>query len=97
MFGLDHVFNALRSIPFWIADQGIAIINLLLKGFGALLSGAVSILPAFPDAPEMPAGIAGAFLWIVPVGEIVIALSGVVAAWAVFLGVKVVLNWARAI
>ena len=97
MFGLDHVFNALRSIPFWIADQGVAIINLILKGFGALLAGAVSILPGFPEAPPMPGEIASAFLWVVPVGQIVIALSGVVAAWTVFLGVKVVLNWAKAI
>ena len=97
MFGLDNVFNALRSIPFWVADQVVAIINLVIAGFGALLGTAVSVLPAFPEAPAMPGGILEVFLWIVPMGEIVILTSALVTAWVTFLGVKVVLNWTKAL
>lgn len=97
MFGLDNVFNALRSIPFWVADLLVMVLNAVIAALGAVLGTVTSVLPGFPAAPEMPSGVASAVLWIIPVGEIVALTAVMVTAWTVFLGVRVMLNWVKAL
>lgn len=96
MFGLDNVFNALRSIPFWIADLGVGVFNAFIFAVGTIIGAIFGLLPGFPPAPEMPGGITGAFLWIVPVAPIAAGMSAITTSFMIFLGYRTLMKWVKA-
>lgn len=75
-----------------------AVINDALVVIGAVLAGALAILPPFPAAPDPPdGGILGFICWVFPLGPMLAVFAALVTCWTIFLGVKVALRWAKAV
>lgn len=104
MFGL---FNLVSQILCWVKQIGAMVLNACIDGFNAVIAaiasaiGAIlSTLPAMPSPPTLPSWFTtaegwAAFFW--PVGTTVDAFAFIFAAWLVWLGVSLLLRWARAI
>jgi hypothetical protein len=95
---LQYVWNAIRSVPFLIADFLIQAFNLVIIGFAVMAAALWSLLPSFPSAPAPPSGgVAGALAWIAPIGTIVTGFSLLVSCWIAFSVIKVALKWVKAL
>ena len=96
MFGLDNIFNGLRSIPFWVADLMVMVANKFIAALGAVIGLIISVLPGFPPAPSPPEGpVMDAFVWLVPVGPIFAGMSAITTSFVIFLGYKSILKWSK--
>src|SRR3954451_17712091 len=95
---LHHVWDAIRSVPYLLADLVVGVVNGFIAAIGALIQWVVNLLPDFPASPGAPSsGILAWLNWIVPVGPLLALFAAFVTLWVTFLVVKIAANWAKAL
>lgn len=93
---LGDIWDAIRSIPFLLADFMVMIVNGIVAALAAIATGVFSLLPSMPTEPDSPpAGVVGLLSWFAPVGGMVAIFSALVTAVVAFLAVRAILNWAK--
>ncbi len=93
---LEEIFHAIESIPYWIATALVDAVNLLIAGLAGIGKAALAVLPGFPTVPSMPSAVLRAFVWFFPLEGIMAGFAALVASYVTYLGIRVVLNWAKA-
>lgn len=88
----------------WIVDH---IAKLVVDGFNALIkaladavNAVLSLLPSMPSFPAMPTqvtNVLGWINWFFPVGTLVDIVTMLVAAWLIWMVVRVPLRWGKVI
>jgi hypothetical protein len=75
-------------------------LNALIKALAAAANAVLSLLPGMPSFPTMPTQVTNALAWInwfFPVGTLVNIVTMLVAAWLIWMVVRVPLRWAKVI
>lgn len=88
---IDDLFGGIVSLV-------ISAINGLIAALGEILAGLFSLLPDMPELPDPPDAIVTAeswVAWIIPVHQIVLALTFVVSMWLLWQVVLIALKWAK--
>jgi hypothetical protein len=73
-------------------------LNALIAALAYAVNAVLGLLPVMPSFPAMPAQVTqvlGWINWFFPVGTLYDILVFFVSAWAVWLVVRLALNWAR--
>lgn len=99
--------SLLTDILCWIKQIGAMVLNSIIDGLNAVIVALAAaahfvagLMPAMPAAPTLPSPfntVMGWIAWFWPVDTTVAALSFVVSAWLIWLGVSILLRWVRAI
>jgi len=94
---LEDIAHGIASIPFWIADGAVQVINMFVAAFGLLIKGIFLILPAMPARPKLPSdGVVGFLNWLFPAEAFIAnALVGIGLLTVFFLS-QVALRWGKA-
>lgn len=98
MIGLLTVI--VNQMVCWVRTGVTDVINSVVFALGALIGGLLSLMPTIPTAPDLPAPMVTALSWIAwffPVGTLLDILSFLALAWITWMGVSLVLRWARAV
>lgn len=98
MFGfLEEIQHGIESIPVWILNGVIEVVNLLIAAVALLIEGILAILPSMPTRPTLPEdGVVGFINWLIP-GEAFIANAVIGMGLVVFFMLaRIALNWAKA-
>jgi hypothetical protein len=75
-----------------------AAINALILAVGVLIGTVLGLLPGLPDTPDGPTPQAlGWIAWFFPVGGVLAGLVVMVGLYTVFLGLRIVLRWVKAL
>ncbi|MDQ4125926.1 MAG: hypothetical protein M3134_10040 [Actinomycetota bacterium] len=95
---LKDIFCAIVNLPIILADWLVALFNALIAAIGAVLVFALGLLPAMPDPPAaVDSEVLGYANWLFPIGGVLDGLVIVGVLFVGFLGVRVLLNWAKAL
>ncbi len=95
---LQDILCALEGLGALIVNGLIAVLNQMITGFGIMLEGLVSLLPAMPAAPAPPSSGVLAFMnWFIPLADLAALLVTMGSLFATFMLVRVGLNWVRAL
>lgn len=95
---LKTIWCAILSVPYYIADFLVMILNALVVALGALGQGLLALCPPFPDPPTQPAGgWVGYLNWFLPVGGLLAGLMVFVTLWLTFLVLRTALKWVKAL
>ncbi len=94
---LEEILHGVLDIPFLIIGGLVELVNGIITMIAALAKALLSLLPGFPAYPKAPSGVAGGFLWFVPLGPILAFFSLMVTCWLTFLGIKIALKWVKAL
>jgi hypothetical protein len=88
----------------WLFHGIVALVVKAFNGLIAVLAAAanavLSLLPGMPSFPTMPtqvSNVLGWINWFFPVGTLVDILTTLVAAWLIWMVVRVPLRWAKVI
>jgi hypothetical protein len=95
---LQLILCAIREMAALVAWFLITVFNLLIAALGDLLSALLAILPDMPPVPQPPqGGFLGAVNWVFPVGQVAAAFLLFLSFWLVFVGIRVLLRWIKAV
>lgn len=95
---LGNILAAIEDLPQLIVVGSIDVLNLLLAGFGTVISGLFAVLPSMPAPPSVDSGDWLSWLnWTFPVGEAITLLAGVIVAYVAYLAIAYVLRLLRAV
>ncbi len=84
-----------RLVDAFVAGA-MTFVNDLIAAIGGLLTALVQLLPTMPAFPSPPTGgVLGALNWLVPIPEIIGALSLVVTLWLVIVPLRLLLRWIK--
>jgi|1186.fasta_scaffold193972_2 hypothetical protein len=73
-------------------------INAVIAAVGALLAVVVALLPHMPAAPSLGSATwLGWLNWLLPIGPMLAIAAAMIAAWVLFLAVRVALRWVKAL
>lgn len=82
-------------------ETGIVLFaNLVLKGIGAIIAGLLAILPPMPSLSSVPTWAVEGYNYVAyffPVDFAFSLCATLLALWVAWIGVAIVLRWARAI
>lgn len=84
----------------WVRTGVTDVINAIVIALAAVVSTVIGLMPDIPTPPSMPDAMTTALSWIAwffPVGTVVDIFAFLAAAWLIWLGVSVILRWAKAI
>ncbi len=95
---LRAIWCAILTLPQFILDGLVAVVNLAIVALGYAAEQAVGALPTMPEAPGPPSsGIVAALNWFFPLAVIVSALAGITALWVAVLAARQALKWVKAL
>jgi hypothetical protein len=75
----------------------IVVINFVISAAAYALAALVSLLPGMPAFPTAPTGFWAWANWALPLSGIVALVGGLLTFLLAFLGIRIVLNWLRAL
>src|SRR4051794_23733236 len=95
---LESILCAIESIAAAIVSLLVVMLNAMIIGLGAFLGVIIGLLPNMPAPPARPGSSVLGFLnWLFPLAGVATLLVTMGGLYVGFLGLRVALNWARAL
>lgn len=94
---LSDILNGILDLPFLLVDLLIESINGWIMLLSLALAAAVAILPGFPEVPTLDGDVISGVAWFLPIAPMLAIFTTFVVAWVVWMGVSVILRWAKAL
>jgi hypothetical protein len=94
---LSDILNGILDLPFLLVDLLIESINGWIMLLSLALAAAVAILPGFPEVPTLDGDVISGVAWFLPIAPMLAIFTTFVLAWVVWMGVSVILRWAKAL
>jgi hypothetical protein len=94
---LSDIFHALLDLPYLLVGLLIESLNGWIMLLSLALSAALAILPGFPEVPTLDGDVLSGVAWFLPIGPMLAIFATFVTAWVLWMGVSVILRWARAL
>jgi hypothetical protein len=95
--GLESVWHAVLDVPFLAVSLLVESLNGWILILSLALSGALAVLPGFPEVPTLDGDVLSGVAWFLPIGPMLAIFATFVAAWLLWMGVSVILRWVRAL
>lgn len=94
---LEDIAHGIASIPFWIIDGLVQVVNMFVAAIGLAISGVMFVLPNMPTRPTIPDdGVVGFMNWLFPVEAFIAnALIGI-GLLILFFAARIFLRWGKA-
>ena len=92
---LTDILHGILDIPFLIVALLVEAINGWILIIALLIKTLVSLLPGFPELPEVPGEVFGVVNWFFPVSAVLAVFVTVMAVWLIYMGIKIALNWVK--
>jgi len=94
---LTSIWHGIESIPYWIIDGIIQVVNMFIAAFALLASGIFALLPSMPTRPTLPEdGVVGFINWIFPAEAFIANAVIGIGLLVFFMAVRLALQWAKA-
>jgi hypothetical protein len=94
---LSDIWHAIMDLPYLLVGLLIESINGWILILATVLAALFSVLPSFPQLPDLSSQVLGGVAWFLPVSEMVGAITAFVAAFIVWLGIQVAARWGKAV
>lgn len=95
---LDQILCVVEKMAAAIVSLLVIMVNGAIIGLGAMLGVVVALLPDMPAPPSPPSeGVLAWINFVVPLGPLAALVLTLSALFAAFLGVRIMLNWLRAL
>jgi uncharacterized membrane protein YdbT with pleckstrin-like domain len=96
---LDQVLCWLSKMPALVLKALVDFANLIIAGIGAAITTLIALLPDMPTYTPFitDSSLLSTANWFYPFGALVDAIGAVLTLWAVWLGIRIILNWLRVI
>lgn len=94
---LGDILEGILDLPFLLVNLLIESLNGWIMILSLALSAAVSVLPGFPEVPTLDGDVISGVAWFLPIAPMLAIFTTFVVAWVVWMGVSVILRWAKAL
>ncbi len=94
---LGDILEGILDLPFLLVDLLIESLNGWIMILSLALSAAISVLPGFPEVPTLDGDVISGVAWFLPIAPMLAIFTTFVVAWVVWMGVSVILRWAKAL
>lgn len=95
---LEDILCFLEQMAAAIVGLLVIVVNAAIVGIGAFIGVLIELLPVIPEAPAIPEnGALGMVNFLIPIGPDLIVAASLFGMFAVFMGVRLALNWMRAL
>jgi hypothetical protein len=94
---LGEILHGILDLPYLLVGLVVESINGWIMLLALLMNAALSILPGFPEVPTLNGDVLAGVAWFLPIGAMLAIFATFVTAWILWMGVTVILRWAKAL
>lgn len=94
---LGDILQGILDLPYLLVSLLIESLNGWIMLLSLAIGTALSVLPGFPEVPTLDGDVISGVAWFLPIAAMLAIFSTFVVAWVLWMGVSVILRWAKAL